>query len=234
MCGRYRLSRRKQIIEEYFETAAWDDDWDPRYNIAPTQRVPVIRQHPKEPVRQISLAKWGLIRHWAKNASEAANTINARSETAAIKPAFRDPMRFRRCLIPADGFYEWARKSTSKQPYCFELQDGELFAFAGLWDGWKDPSGNWVKSCSILTTTPNALTSSVHDRMPVILPPDAYDLWLDPGRNDVQVVSELLKPYDANAMRSYPVSMRVNRVENDDQECAERVVISEAQNRLFV
>ncbi len=104
MCGRYRLSRRKQIIEEYFETAPWDDDWDPRYNIAPTQRVPVIRQHPNERVRQISLVKWGLIPHWAKNASEAANTINARSETAAIKPAFRDPMRFRRCLIPADGF----------------------------------------------------------------------------------------------------------------------------------
>jgi putative SOS response-associated peptidase YedK len=234
MCGRYRLSRRKQIIEEYFETAPWDDDWDPRYNIAPTQPVPVIRQHPKEPIRQISLMKWGLIPHWAKNASESAKTMNARSETAAIRPAFRDPMRFRRCLIPADGFYEWARKGTTKQPYCFEVQDGALFAFAGLWDGWKDASGNWVKTCSILTTTPNALTSAVHDRMPVILPPDAYDLWLDPGLNDVQVVSELLKPYDANAMRSYPVSMRVNRVENDDQECAQRVVISEAQNRLFV
>ena len=234
MCGRYRLSRRKQIIEEYFETAPWDDDWDPRYNIAPTQRVPVIRQHPKEPVRQISLMKWGLIPHWAKNPSEAANTINARSETAAIKPAFRDPMRFRRCLIPADGFYEWARKGTSKQPYCFEVHDGELFAFAGLWDGWKDASGNWAKTCSILTTTANALTSAVHDRMPVILPLDAYDLWLDPGLNDVQVVSELLKPYEANAMRSYPVSVRVNRVENDDQECAQRVVISEVQNRLFV
>jgi len=234
MCGRYRLSRRKQIIEEYFETAPWDDDWDPRYNIAPTQRVPVIRQHPKEPVRQISLMKWGLIPHWAKNASEAANTINARSETAAIKPAFRDPMRFRRCLIPADGFYEWARKGTSKQPYCFEVQDGDLFAFAGLWDGWKDASGNWAKTCSILTTTPNALTSAVHDRMPVILRPDAYDLWLDPGYNDVHVVSELLKPYDANAMKSYPVSVRVNRVENDDQECTQPVVISDAQNRLFV
>src|ERR1700758_2141504 len=234
MCGRYRLSRRKQIIEEYFETAPWDDDWDPRYNIAPTQPVPVIRQHPKEPIREISLMKWGLIPHWAKNASESAKTMNARSETAAIRPAFRDPMRFRRCLIPADGFYEWARKGTTKQPYCFEVQDGALFVFAGLWDGWKNASGNWVKTCSILTTTPNALTSAVHDRMPVILPPDAYDLWLDPGLNDVQVVSELLRPYDANAMRSYPVSMRVNRVENDDQECAQRVVISEAQNRLFV
>jgi putative SOS response-associated peptidase YedK len=104
MCGRYRLSRRKQIIEEHFDTADWQDDWNPRYNIAPTQPVPVIRQHPKEPIRQISLMKWGLVPHWAKDASGAANTINARSETAATKPAFRDPFRFRRCLIPADGF----------------------------------------------------------------------------------------------------------------------------------
>jgi putative SOS response-associated peptidase YedK len=135
MCGRYRLSRRKQIIEEYFETAPWDDDWNPRFNIAPTQPVPVIRQHPKEPVRQISLMKWGLIPHWAKDPSVAMGTINAKSETAAETPAFRDPFRLRRCLIPADGFYEWTRKGTSKQPYCFEVKDGDLFAFAGLWDG---------------------------------------------------------------------------------------------------
>jgi putative SOS response-associated peptidase YedK len=124
MCGRYRLSRRKQIIEENFETAEWQDDWSPRYNIAPTQAVPVIRQHPKEPVRQISLMKWGLVPHWAKDASGAANTINARSETAATKPAFRDPLKSRRCLIPSDGFYEWLRTTTSKQPFCFEVNDG--------------------------------------------------------------------------------------------------------------
>src|ERR1700758_3293111 len=233
MCGRYRLSRRKQIIEEYFETAPWDDDWDPRYNIAPTQPVPVIRQHPKEPIREISLMKWGLIPHWAKNASESAKTMNARSETAAIRPAFRDPMRFRRCLIPADGFYEWARKGTSKQPYSFEVKEGNLFAFAGLWDGWKDPNGTWVKTCSILTTPPNAVTSTVHDRMPVILNPNGYDLWLDPGMQNVAAVSELLKPYDARLMRCYPVSNRVNHVGNDDVGCSVRVEVSEAQNRLF-
>jgi putative SOS response-associated peptidase YedK len=115
MCGRYRLSRRKQIIEEYFDTADWQDDWSPRYNIAPTQHVPVIR-HPREPIRQISVMKWGLIPHWAKDASGAAGTINARSETAAEKRAFRDPMRYRRCLIPADAFYEWKRNGASKQP----------------------------------------------------------------------------------------------------------------------
>jgi putative SOS response-associated peptidase YedK len=234
MCGRYRLSRRKQIIGECFETAPWDNDWSPRYNIAPTQQVPVIRQHPREPIRQLSLMKWGLIPHWSKSASDAASMINARSETAVTKPAFREPMRLRRCLIPADAFYEWKRTATSKQPYCFEVNEGELFAFAGLWDGWKNAEGQWVKSCSILTTSPNAVTSAVHDRMPVILDPESYDVWLDPGMTHVQVVSELLKPYDATAMRCYPVSSRVNHVANDDADCSRPVEITEAQNRLFV
>ncbi|MFZ0287077.1 MAG: SOS response-associated peptidase [Terriglobales bacterium] len=188
MCGRYRLSRRKQILEEQFDTAPWEDDWNPRYNIAPTQPVPVIRQHTKEPIRQISLMKWGLIPNWARDVSIASSTINAKSETAATKPAFRDPLKFRRCLIPADGFYEWKRNGASKQPYCFETSDGELFAFAGLWDGWKNPEGQWVKTCTILTTTPNAVTSPIHDRMPVILDRECYELWLDPGMQNVAAV----------------------------------------------
>lgn len=233
MCGRYRLSRRKQIIAEHFETADWQDDWSPRYNIAPTQQVPVIRQHPKEPVRQLSKMKWGLIPTWAKDTSSAARMINARSETAHTLPAFREAMKRRRCLVPADGFYEWQRAAKSKQPYCFEVSDGELFAFAGLWDGWKNTEGQWIKTCSILTTTPNAVTLPVHDRMPVILDRESYDLWLDPGMTDVQVVSELLKPYDARSMRSYPVSTRVNHVGNDDEESSRPVEIGEAQVRLF-
>lgn len=147
--------------------------------------------------------------------------------------AFRDPLKLRRCLIPADAFYEWKKAGTSKQPFCFEVHDGELFAFAGLWDGWKDASGNWVKTCSILTTTPNAVTVAVHDRMPVILDSAQYDLWLDPGMHNVEAISQLLKPYDPQAMRSYPVSMKVNRVENDDEECSRRVEYSAAQNTLF-
>jgi len=168
VCGRYRLSRRKQIVEEYFDTTSGEEDWIPRYNIAPTQPVPVIRQNPKEPVRELSLMRWGLIPSWAKDSSVAASMINARSETAATKPAFRDALKSRRCLIPADGFYEWVRTGKTKQPYCFEVNEGELFAFAGIWDHWKDPSGQWIKSCSILTTTPNAddghpvVTSAVH------------------------------------------------------------------------
>jgi putative SOS response-associated peptidase YedK len=193
----------------------------------------VIRQHPKEAIRQISLMKWGLIAHWSKSASDAATTINARSETAATKPAFRDPLKFRRCLIPADGFYEWSRTTTSKQPFCFEVNDGELFAFAGLWDGWKNAEGRWLKSCAILTTTPNAVTSAIHDRMPVIVRPDSYDLWLDPGMQNVSAVSELLKPFDARLMRCYPVSSRLNHVANDDEECSRPVAIADTQNRLF-
>src|SRR5215469_11425167 len=152
MCGRYRLSRRKQMLEERFDADFGDDEWTPRYNIAPTQPVPVLRQHPKEPKRVISLMRWGLIPSWAKDASGAAGMINARSETAVEKPAFRDPMKLQRCLVPADGFYEWLRTGTSKQPFCFEVNAGELFAFAGLWDRWRDPDGRWIRSCSILTT----------------------------------------------------------------------------------
>jgi putative SOS response-associated peptidase YedK len=233
MCGRYRLSRRKQLVEEYFDVSSDTDDWNPRYNVAPTQPVPVIRQNPKEPIRELSLMRWGLIPSWAKDTSGAARMINARSETAQTLPAFRDALKSRRCLIPADGFYEWKRDGKTKQPFCFEVGDGGLFAFAGLWERWRDPSGQWVKSCSILTTTPNAVTSAIHDRMPVILDPDSYDLWLDPGMTDVQVVSELLKPYDARLMRSYPVSARVNTVRNDDQECSQPVESMPAQNQLF-
>jgi putative SOS response-associated peptidase YedK len=136
-------------------------------------------------------------------------------------------------LIPADAFYQWKRTTSSKQPFCFEVNDGELFAFAGLWDGWKDASSDWVKTCSILTTIPNSVTSAVHDRMPVILDPDSYDLWLDPGMTNVQVISELLKPYDARLMRCYPVSTRINHVANDDEECSRPVDVAEAQVRLF-
>jgi putative SOS response-associated peptidase YedK len=234
MCGRYRLSRRKQLVEEYFDAIPGDEEWAPRYNIAPTQPVPVIRQHPKEPRREMSLVRWGLIPSWAKDASVAARMINARSETAATKPAFRDALKFRRCLIPADGFYEWQRTEKAKQPYCFEVSEGELFAFAGLWERWKDPSGQWVKSCSILTTTQNPVTSAVHDRMPVILDRGDYDVWLDPGMTNVEAASEMLKPCDARLMRCYPVCTRINHVANDDEECSAPVELTQGQANLFL
>ena len=129
-----------------------------------------------------------------------------------MKPAFRDALKSRRCVIPADAFYEWQRTGTTRQPYCFEVNDGVLFGFAGIWDRWKDPSGDWVKTCSIRTTVPNAVTATIHDRMPVILDRESYDLWLDPSITDVQTVSKMLKPYDVQLMRCYPVSRRINHV----------------------
>ena len=134
---------------------------------------------------------------------------------------------------PADAFYEWMRMGKAKQPYCFEVNEGKLFAFAGIWDRWKDPSGEWLKSCSILTTAPNTVTAAVHDRMPVILDPESYDLWLDPGMTNVGAASELLKPFDAGLMRCYPVSNRINQVTNDDEACTAPVELAETQNRLF-
>ena len=234
MCGRYRLSRRKQIIAEHFDAISDGDDWTPRYNIAPTQPVAVVRQHPAEPTRHLSQMRWGLIPSWSKDASGAARMINARSETAATLPAFQDALRSRRCLIPADGFYEWQGRGNDKQPYCFEINDGALFAFAGLWDRWKAAGGEWIRSCTILTTTPNAVTAAVHDRMPVILRPADYDLWLDPQITDGSVAADLLKPFDAKAMRCYPVSNRVNSVANDNAECAQPITPeTPPQGRLF-
>jgi len=233
MCGRYRLSRRKQILEEHFDCVSGMEDWSPRYNIAPTQSVPVIRQNPKEPVRELSLFRWGLVPSWAKDPSVAARMINARSETASTKPAFSEALKFRRCLVPADGFYEWRKTGKVKEPYCFEINDGQLFAFAGIWERWNNPSGKPLETCSILTTTPNAVTSAVHDRIPVILNPDNYDLWLDPGLKDAALVSDLLRPCDARLMRCYPVSSRVNSVINDDEECSRQVQHSVIQDHLF-
>jgi putative SOS response-associated peptidase YedK len=235
MCGRYRLSRRKQIIEEHFNCEPWDEEWSPRFNICPTQPVPVIRQNPKKPVRELSLMRWGLIPSWAKDPSVGARAINARSETAATTPAFRDAVARRRCLIPADGFYEWKKTAGAKQPYCFEVNGGPLFAFAGMWDRWKDPSGQWIKTCTILTTVSNAVTAPVHGRMPVILDPNSYDRWLDPGMNHFAEVSELLTPYDARLMRGYPVSARINQAANDDEDCARpvKIPVEESQRPLF-
>lgn len=235
MCGRYRLSRRKQLVEEYFGAVSEDDDWIPRYNIAPSQPVVTIRQDAREPVRRHSTMRWGLIPSWAKDPSIGYKTINARAETVETTASFRDPFRSQRCLIPADGFYEWKKEGKTKQPYCFEVGDGELFAFAGLWDRWTGPQGEFIESCTILTTTPNSLLANFHDRMPVILGPDNHDLWLDPAFRNTTSVSEMLRPFESTMMRSYPVSTRVNQVQNDDVDCAKLLEpgASAAQPQLF-
>jgi putative SOS response-associated peptidase YedK len=237
MCGRYRLTAKERFLSELFNLDPEDVDWAARWNIAPTQQVATIRQYRKEPKRKFALMRWGLIPYWSKDASIGVKAINAMSETAAEKPLFREAMRKRRCLIPADSFYEWKQTGMkSKPPYNIGLADDGVFAFAGLWERWKDKAGSVIETCTILTTTANALVQDVHNRMPVILEPDDYDLWLDPGITEPERVTELLRPYDARLMRKYPVSTLVNRVENDGPECAQEVVLSDsesAQGRLF-
>jgi putative SOS response-associated peptidase YedK len=167
--------------------------------------------------------RWGLVPYWATGATVGARMINAQAETAAEKPAFKESLERRRCLLPADGFYEWSRKGKSKQPYCFELHERRPFAFAGLWDRWRAPEGVYLETCTILTTTPNRLLADIHDRMPVILAPGDYDLWLDPGFRDVGAKTEMLRPFDVGQMRRYPVSGHVNSVANDDPRCSEPI-----------
>jgi putative SOS response-associated peptidase YedK len=233
MCGRYRLSRRKEALAEHFGADVEDLAWEPRYNIAPTQPVPVIRRNGRGTSLRASLMRWGLIPSWAKDPTIGARTINARSETAASKPSFREPLEKRRCLVPADGFYEWQRRGKGKQPYCFEVGDGGIFAFAGLWDRWRGQAGQAVESCTILTTMPNELLADVHRRMPVILAPAHYGPWLDPSMQDVAVAVGLLGPFDSKLMRRYPVSARVNLVANDDPECSTPVALPAATATLF-
>ena len=219
MCGRFRLGKGREALKKFF--GAYNDiEWEPRYNLAPTQDIPVVRQDPHEPKRLLSLMRWGLIPNWSKDTSTAARMINARSESVADLPAFREPLRSHRCLIPADGFYEWKKSGKAREPYCFSLPDNDIFAFAGLWDRWRSPEGRVVETCSILTTSANDLVRDIHDRMPVILSPDAYDLWLDPGFVKRDGILELLQPCPAASMKKFAVSSRVNDVSNDDAECA--------------
>jgi putative SOS response-associated peptidase YedK len=218
MCGRYRLVRKKEILAAAFD-AGDDLDWAPRYNLAPGQDVPVVRQDAQAPVRSLSLMRWGLIPSWSKDPKVGYKMINARAETLADKPAFREPLQSSRCLIPADGFYEWAKADKSKSPYCFTLADDSVFAFAGLWDHCKNANGEPLRTCSIITTWANPLVAGTHDRMPVILDPENYELWLDPGFRNTDALLELLKPYNAESMRGWRVSARVNSVQNDDAEC---------------
>ena len=233
MCGRYRLSAKERYLRDHFGIEE-EVSWQPRWNVAPAQKVPIVRQDRKEPKRTFGLVRWGLIPFWAKDASIGFKTINAMSETAAEKPAFRDAMRQRRCLIPADGFYEWEKlDAKQKQPYAFGMADDSVFAFAGLWERWRDPAGDFVETCTILTTKPNALVSVVHDRMPAIVKPGDYELWLDPGFANVVALADCLKPFDPTLMKKYPVSTRVNRAENDDGECSREIPLAAVDPALF-
>lgn len=211
MCGRYTLTADSRKIAESFgvEPALATG---PRYNIAPTQQVVAII---KNGAAQLSLLRWGLIPSWAKDETIGSRMINARAETLAEKPSFKHLLRRRRCLVIADGFYEWKAEGKEKTPMYITLEDHQPFAFAGLWDVWKDPAGEPVQSCTIITTEPNELMATIHNRMPAILRPGAYDDWLNPQLHDEQVLTHWLKPYPAELMQARPVSKLVNNPRND-------------------
>ena len=217
MCGRYSLIADLGELARQFE---FDGDWltfESAYNIAPTQEVLTVVGGE---TRRGGFMRWGLIPHWAKNASIGSRMINARAETVAEKPAFRDALRRRRCLVLADGFYEWQRTGGAKRPMRIVMRSGEPFAFAGLWSVWRDPSGNAVPSCTIITTAANDLLRPIHDRMPVVLPKDLEELWLDLSVEDASTLTSIMAPYPADALEAYEVSSLVNSFANDGPQVA--------------
>jgi putative SOS response-associated peptidase YedK len=217
MCGRFTLSSDPNTLQEAFPGMNVPSEIKPRYNVAPSQPVAVI---PNDGNKTMDFFTWGLIPSWAKDPSIGSRLINARSETLAEKPSFRSAYRRRRCLILADGFYEWQAQpgSKSKVPHLIRLESGDPFAFAGLWEQWFAPDGSELKTCTIITTEPNELMQKLHNRMPVILPPSAYPAWLDPDERDPDSLQDLLVPYPAVEMMAYPVSTLVNSPANDRPE----------------
>ncbi len=220
MCGRFALFSPEEILAAMFGLEGGGFP-PPSYNIAPSRDVAAVRVAPEEGTRrEMALLRWGLIPSWAKDPAMGDRMINARAETAAAKPAFRSAFRRRRCLLPADGFYEWQKAGTRKQPYFVRMADGKPFALAGLWERWEGPDGA-VASCTILTTDANALLAPIHDRMPVIVAPADFERWLDPGRQDPADLMALARPYPAAAMVAFPVRTLVNSPATDDPRCIE-------------
>ncbi|RPI10917.1 MAG: SOS response-associated peptidase [Zetaproteobacteria bacterium] len=213
MCGRFSLGSTVRVAQVFDIPNAIQIP--PRYNIAPSQDVPAVIRNRETGAREFRPTRWGLVPSWARDPAIGNRLINARAETVATKPAFRRPFRERRCLILADGFYEWVQEGGRKQPYYIRLRDEEPFAFAGLSDRWQPNDAPALHTCAIVTTAPNDLIRRLHDRMPVILPPGDYDLWLDPTVQDVERLQTLLAPYPADAMVAYPVSAKVNNPAND-------------------
>jgi putative SOS response-associated peptidase YedK len=211
---------------------ATDAPWRPRYNIAPTQQVAAIRTHAGSPQRELAWMRWGLIPSWADDPAIGNRMINARGETLAEKPAYREAFRRRRCLIPADGFYEWKQGAKPKQPNYIYLKNEQPFAFAGLWESWQH-AGQTIESCTIITTEANELLRPLHERMPVILGPDDYETWLDASIQNPERLEPLLVPYPADRMTLYPVSSAVNSPRCDDASCLERAAPVKTQGTLF-
>ncbi len=216
MCGRYTQTQTLKALAERFGALADGIDSGPRYNIAPSQQAVIVRAEQRPVLRN---ARWGLVPSWAKDPAIGHTLINARAETVSEKPSFKRAQESRRCLVPADGFYEWARKGSNKIPHRFTLKDGGLFSFAGLWETWRAPDGGSLESFTIVTTQANDLLKSVHDRMPVILRREDEPLWLDPKTGATAQVKGLLRPYPAEEMAAAEVSPLVNSPKNDGPDC---------------
>ena len=218
MCGRYSLVPTENIAAR-FDAQQEQLSLQPRYNVAPSQSLPVVVRN--SPNRLVEM-QWGLIPSWSKEPQAQFSTINARAETVTKSPVFRGPFKSRRCLVPASGFYEWQRTSNGKQPFCIRLKDDDLFAFAGLYDIWRDADGNELYSYTVITTTPNRLVAPIHNRMPVILRRDDEDAWLDNKTEPTRLMS-LLAAYPAEEMEAYPVSRALNNPANEGAELMQPV-----------
>jgi putative SOS response-associated peptidase YedK len=234
MCGRFARRSTQEVLADWFGVEIEDMPWfAPTYNAAPQSTQPVVRLNNETGKREFALMRWGLVPYWAKDAKVGYTTINARAEEVASKPLYRDALKKRRCLIPADAFYEWQRvDAKTKRPYAFGMRSGEPYAFAGLWERWKPKDGDPLETFTILTTDPNELAEPVHNRMPVILEPRDYTRWMetnDPARLPI----DLMRPYPAEKMRSWRVDERVGNVRNDDPELLTERQTDPIQQQLF-
>lgn len=250
MCGRFARFSPAHVFRMLFQLEEFLE-LPPQYNISPGQDIYAVRgivirdeqakkAAPKADITEVSFKKevapfrWGLIPFWSKDPDIGNRMINSRSETVAEKPSFRKAFKSQRCLIPADGFYEWQKVDDGpKQPYYIHMKDKKPFALAGIWDKWKNPEGGTIESCSILTTEPNAVLKPIHKRMPVIVNPKKYDFWLNPTIEDIDDLKELLKPYDTKVMEAYPISRYVNSPENKGEKCIEAFNEKYQQQKLF-
>lgn len=221
MCGRFVLISSVADLQRALQATQLVMDLHPSFNVAPRQDVLAVVRDGDD--RRMTWLRWGLIPFWAKDPTIGDRLINARAETVASKPAFRAALRRRRCLIAADGFYEWQRRGEQKTPMYIHLKSGQPFAFAGLYETWTSPEGERIESCAIITTGPNELMAPIHNRMPVILLPEEHTLWLDPGVQDTALLQPLLRPYPAEQMEAYEVSRQVNSPHNNSAELLQPV-----------
>jgi putative SOS response-associated peptidase YedK len=226
MCGRFTLTASPEQVATLFDLPE-EPVLAPRYNIAPTQPVGIVRMNPQTATREWALTHWGLIPSWSKDPSIGARMINARSETVSEKPAFRAAFKRRRCLVPVSGFYEWKKDGKAKQPYYITSPDGTPLAVAGLWEYWEGADGSALESCTLLTTDANELMAPLHDRMPVIVEPADYGEWLGSGKDEtpqyLDALQHLLRPYSEGGLIAYPVSTYVNNPRNEGADCIQAV-----------